>query len=360
METSLDTLDTGVSVCIVNWEGVRYLPDTLDAVLAQGHPVAEVLLVDNDSHDASLELVAKRFPSVRVVRLSRNRGPGAARNAGYRAARRDRILFVDNDVVLGPDCVARLQDVLEREPRAAVAMPRLIHADRPDVIQADGADCHYLGLMTLHHASQSARATGNNVRPIGSLVSAAFLVDRSRLGTADPFDERFFIYFEDNDFGFRTRSRGHQILAVPVAYGLHREGTPGLSLRHGGSPSSARLHLLIRNRWQLLLKDYELRTLLILAPMLLLYEGFQLAGVIAKGRLSEWAASVRWIARHWRAILAERARVQEGRRLPDRRILQGGQVPFHEALLSTPFERAACRALNRLACAYWAVARRAL
>jgi hypothetical protein len=352
--------NAGLSACVINWNGERYLAETVGAVLGQGSIVDEVVVVDNASTDASLRLVTDRFPSVRALSLPRNLGPAAARNAGLRACRGSRVLFVDNDTVLDPSCAQRLADALDADPRAVAAAPRVLWAGQPDTIHFDGADGHYLGLMTLRHANRPAAGVRPETCTTDSLVSACFLFDRARFGPAEPFDERLFIFFEDHDFGLRCRLAGHRLLSVGGARAFHREGTPGLSLRPGGRPAARRLYYSMRNRWLVLLQDYELRSLVLFAPILLVFEIFQLAGVMARGWVREWLAAALWIAQQRREILRRRRQVQATRRLPDRQILHGGTLPLRDELARGPLLRAGRRVLDRLAAAWWLAVRPAL
>ncbi|MDX6749581.1 glycosyltransferase family 2 protein [Geminicoccaceae bacterium 1502E] len=341
------------SFCMINYNGEAVLREALGAAMRQAHLFCEMLLVDNGSSDGSVALVTREFPAVRVVRLPENGGAGAARNAGFREARSDVILCLDNDVAVAEGCLQQLVEALERHPGAVVAMPAVVYAHRREVIQYAGAGSHYLGLMTLHQQDRPLADADRRVCKVASVVTCAFLVDRSRLGDAAPFDEAFFYQMEDHDFGVRLRARGLEVLAVPGAVVFHGKGTEGMSIRHTGDYSSARVYYLIRNRWLFLLKNYGGRTLLVLAPMLLVYETVQLAMVLKKGWTAEWARAGRWVLGHRRQIAAERRRVQGLRRLPDRTLLENGPVPFRDEMVRGRLERLGRRALDAMATVYW-------
>jgi GT2 family glycosyltransferase len=342
-----------LTLCIVNYNGERYLHESLRSVIAQKEKFHDIILIDNASEDRSLEIIEDRYPEVRVIRLDENRGPGAARNVGLKVASTPLVLFLDNDTILTHDCPDRLVQALEQNTRAAVAMPRVVYAYNRDTIQFDGADCHFLGLMILYNVNRQITSVTTETRKMGSVVTTCFLVDRSKWGIRSPFDETFFFNLEDYDFGMRTRLRGHEIVAVPSAYCYHREGTKELSLRPGGKYSKIRVFCLIRNRWQILLKNFEVRTLVILSPILFVYDVFQLVGIIKTGWLREWLKALVWMLRNFIDLLHRRRIVQKARTTPDREILQGGTIPFTEDLTKTPLERMAKKALNRIATSYW-------
>ena len=117
-----------ITAVVVNWNGVHYLEECLQSILEQDPPPAEVLLADNHSDDGSREFVAERFPSVRIVDTGDNQGPGKARNAGVENASHDRVLLVDNDVILEPGALRSLVATFDapsrrRDGDGAVTLP---------------------------------------------------------------------------------------------------------------------------------------------------------------------------------------------------------------------------------------------
>lgn len=353
------TLSGGLTVCIINHNGERYLERSVGAAVAHAETPAEIIVVDDASQDRSIAILQEQFPSVHVVRMAANLGPAAARNVGLREAATDRVLFVDNDVYLTPDCVRRLVEALDQHGGAAIAVPRVVYENNPGLVQFDGAESHFIGLQIVegdHPVQGSSRET----RPIGSLISACFLLDRKRLSPPEEFDDSFFIYQEDHDFGIRVRGRGWEILSVPTALASHGEGTANLSLRALGGYSRRRVFCHIRNRWQLILKNYSARSLVLLAPVLLVYEVFQLGLVVKKGWTGEWGRAVLWMLGHGRLVLAKRRLFQSRRGLGDRAILRGGSIPFRSELIPGQLERAGKSLLDRICGLYWSGVQRAL
>ena len=346
-----------LAVCIVNYQGERHLPWALESVTRRVQP-ERVLVVDNASTDRSVEIVRRHCPSARVLRLARNRGPAAARNAAMAAVRADRVLFLDSDVILAPGCVEELGRALDADPRAAIAMPRVVHADAPETIQYDGADAHWLGLMALRNPERSVSEADAGVSAIGSLVTACFLADTRRLPPGLAFDETFFFSFEDHDYGLRLRARGGRILSAPRAVCLHRSGTPGLSWRPDLHYPRRRVYGLVRNRWLVILKTYTARTLAVLAPGLIFYEAFQLAGLARRGWLGPWLRAAVWIARNAPRVVAARREVQRTRQVSDRALLVGGPVPLTSTFCRGSVERTAKRTLDGFASWYWRAVRR--
>jgi len=346
-----------ITLCIVNYNGAQYLIDALHAAMTQAGGFAEILLVDNASGDDSLRIVRTEFPQVRVLALADNKGPGAARNAGFTAASCDLILFQDNDVRLQPGCASLLRSLLHEQSGALLVAPRVLYESTPEVIQYDSANCHFLGLMTLRNADRLVTQTEAASSPTTSLVTACFLIDRRRWTGSAPFDEDFVFNLEDHDFGVRANLRGLQTWIEPRAIVRHGEGTSGLSYRPGHAISSRRMYYLIRNRWLIIGKSYALRTLVLLSPVLLLYEVFQLLGLIRKGWLREWWQALSSVLRNLPLLHEKRRAVQASRKTPDRLLLQPGPLPLTVAVRSGRPEKLAIALMERIANGYWKIVR---
>jgi hypothetical protein len=353
----LDACMRQLTICVVNYNGQPYLPSCLDALLETCPVRREIIVVDNASEDGSAEMVAGSYPEVRLIRLSENLGPPVARNAGYAASLGAYVLFVDNDIRVSEGCVQNLLLSILHNPAAAVAMPRVCYLDETNTIQYDGAGCHPAGLMILHNNNVPLIDAGNSERFVGSVVSACILVDKQRLGMVSPFDESFFFNYEDHDFGLRCSISGRKILSVPAALCHHGTGTKGLSYRNRSRYPRRRVYFLIRNRWLILLKNYQLSTLFVLSPILVLYEVVQLAGVASKGWAGEWLKSASWIVAHIPEILRKRRCVQQARQINDMCIFEMDHLPFTDEISSSRVARGMVGLLDHAITGYWKLIR---
>jgi N-acetylglucosaminyl-diphospho-decaprenol L-rhamnosyltransferase len=350
----------GSAVVVVNYNGSGRLGACVASILREGVAPGDVLVVDEGSTDGSVRELLASHPSVRVVEHPENRGPAHARNRGYRALASRRILFVDDDVVIRRGCLEALSRALDENPQAVAGMPRVLHAHEHGRIQFDGANVYVLGNMKLLRPELLVAEAPAETRAMDSIVTACFLLDRDRFGDSDPFDEDFFYGLEDHDFGIRCRVAGHELLSVPAATCLHGGGTTGLSFRTFREYPTARVVYHIRNRWWILTKSYQKRTLVALSPILLVYEAFLLFASIRKGWLGAWTSAVRQTLAARKRLLAKRRDVQSRRRAPDRTILSGGPLPFRPQVTTSRPERIAVACLGFLADRYWSVVRRLL
>ncbi|MEO7774406.1 MAG: glycosyltransferase [Steroidobacteraceae bacterium] len=346
-----------LTLCIVNFQGAQHLPLALAAVRDCQAEFAEILVVDNASTDGCIAWLRNQHPEVRILELASNLGPAGARNAGFRAARHDLILFQDNDIQLQPDCVDILAHTLIHASGALLVAPRVLLASDPEVVQYDSADCHFLGLMMTRNALLPLRDAPMAVAATTSLVTACFIIDRARWRGGPLFDEWFGFNYEDHDFGVRASVLGHDLLVAPAARVLHGSGTVDLSYRAGGAVAAQRVFYLLRNRWSVITKSFALRSLLLLAPILLCYESFQLLGVISKGWTRHWLAAVCSWWRELPRLRRERRELQQARQRGDGEILKCGRLPFTLAVRAGVAQRIAIVCMQGIANTWWRVVR---
>lgn len=104
-----------VSIIIPCYNQARFLTTTLESALAQTHRDCEIIAVNDGSTDATPAILSAYAGRVRVIH-QHNSGLAAARNAGFRAATGELLLFLDSDDVIEPTMIARLHAVLLADP----------------------------------------------------------------------------------------------------------------------------------------------------------------------------------------------------------------------------------------------------
>jgi len=357
--TALADPGPSVSAVVVSYNGGDRLLNTLQALYDQTAPLAAVIVVDNCSDDGTPRRVRERFPSVQLVEMGTNAGLPAARNAGLRRATTDLVLMMDHDVYVDAACVERLVQ-RHRDDGAAVVCPRVRLVPERDVVQTDGAETHFVGTMVLRHAYRPVADLPAAAAPVGACIGACMLLDRARALAAGGFDEAYFFYFEDHEFGLRMRSLGHDVVCEPAAVVYHDRGTgtPGLAFRGRGAYPARRAYITIRNRVLTLLIHYRLRTLVVLAPTLVLYELASLALAVRQGHGWQWVRAWAWHAANAPTVWRRRRRVQRTRTLRDRDLLVGGPLPLAPGLIRSRPAAAAVRLFSGALDAYWRATRR--
>jgi len=342
----------------INYNGGQRVLKTVETLLRQQTPLRRVHVIDNASTDGSPEMLRRHFPHVLVHAMGRNAGLSAARNSGLRMTDAPNVLLIDNDLYVADDCIARLLSA-QRATGAAVICPRVVLHPADCLVQADGAEAHFVGTMTLRHGFAPVERTPPTRDVVGGSIGACMLIDRRKVLEAGGFDETYFFYFEDLEFMLRMRSLGHDFVCEAHATAFHDrgEGTPGLSFRGHERYPVRRAYLTMRHRLLTMLVHYRLRTLLVLSPALAAYELATLMLAIRRGWGSAWIRAWWWQLANHGLIRQKRQAVQSRRTRSDRELLTGGPLPLAQGLLRSPLTRVPVRLLSGSLNAYWRIAR---
>jgi len=217
-------------------------------------PVAVVGVVDNGSTDGSATAIASRYPTVRLFALEDNRGFTGGIRAGLRASTARNVVFLNNDAIPETGWLAALTKAIDDAPADVISV-----AGR--IVDLAGKNVDFIGgVMTFDgHALQNGFHF-----PLGSVAEPApgaellfacggnMISRRAPLVDLGGFDDDYFAYLEDVDFGWRSWLSGFRVLYEPRAV-----------VRHASSATSNRIGafergvLFERNALQTALKNYD-------------------------------------------------------------------------------------------------------
>ncbi|MDA1183477.1 MAG: glycosyltransferase family 2 protein [Acidobacteria bacterium] len=220
MKPSCERQGPEISIIIVTWNGRQYLDACLRAAEAQQGVSAEIIVVDNGSTDGSAEFVRARFPHVRVVELTENRGFTGGNNAGAREARGAYVAFLNNDTVAEDTWLRALRAGVDMSAGFALVTSRIVYMHDPRVIDSAGDGLLRWGGAFKWHHGQSAELADAATEVFG-VCGAACLMPKSVFEEIGGFDDDFFASHEDVDLSYRARLRGYRCRYVPDAIVRH-------------------------------------------------------------------------------------------------------------------------------------------
>jgi GT2 family glycosyltransferase len=222
-----------ISIVVVSYNAREHLERCLAEVADRGH---EVIVVDSGSTDGSRELVAERFPDVRLVELAENRGYGAGANEGMRVASGRWFLLLNSDAWPVGNGVEELVAFGDRHPEIGVAGPKLLNPDGSLQRSVRGFPTvwrlatEYFFLRKLApgtralNAFYAANFDHEKVRKAEFLMGAVLLLRPEAIAQVGGFDERFFMFSEEVDLCFRMRRARWTVQFYPEAEFVHVGG----------------------------------------------------------------------------------------------------------------------------------------
>jgi len=227
-----------LSVVIVNYNCKTFTIDCLRSVFAQSYDFAlEVIVVDNASHDGSVEDIPTAFPQVRFVSLAENVGFGRGCNCGATLATAPYILLLNPDSVVRPDTIRNLMRFAKDHPDAGIWGGRTYNGK--GVLDPSSCwrfptpwstFCIVAGLARAFPKSPRFNAEGyggwqrDSVREVDVVTGCLLLVERSLWDKLGGFDPVYFMYSEEVDLCRRARDLGARPLISPDVEVVHYSG----------------------------------------------------------------------------------------------------------------------------------------
>lgn len=256
-----------ISIIIVSWNVRDLLRRALECVYATVQRTSfEIIIVDNCSHDGSVEMIREQFPDVQLVVNTENSGFGRANNQAAALAKGRYLLLLNPDAFVHEQTIDRLAEFLDTHPDVGAVGPRLRYEDG----QLQRSCTAFPTVLTelwmatgLDRAFPQHRVFGhywltywdmNDTREVDSIMGACLLLRRTAIDKIGLFDEQFFMYSEEVDLCYRLQAAGWKNLFLHEVEATHIWGGSARQV-----PAETFFLRLVRSRMQFFRKHYSRR-----------------------------------------------------------------------------------------------------
>lgn len=259
-----------VSIIILNYNGLKFLSDCLNSVFNTNYINFEVIFIDNNSIDGSIEFVKNKFgkkKNIKIIKLNNNYGVGVGYNIGSHYAHGKYLIFLNMDIEVHKDWINELIKVFEKDNTIGAAQPKILFSRNKKRINSMG---HYLTIDGLWSNYVKYGQVDNNnykIQEIFIALGASIAVRSELFKKVGMFDKDFFIYSEEMDLCWRLWLSGHRIVLVPSSIVYHYEGGVAGTIR---KVSPLRIYYSTRNRLITILKNYSNKNLFKYYPLVIL------------------------------------------------------------------------------------------
>ncbi len=212
-----------VSVVLVNYRGAEDTITCLNSFDAVNWPAdrLELVVVDNASGDGSAERIRAAVPGVRVVESDSNRGFAGGCNLGAADASGEYLAFINNDARPGAEWITAAVEVLDTQADVACVASKVLDWEGEKVDFVDGSLTWY-GMGYKRECEQPDTGEWDKPKDVLFATGAAMFVRAGVYRAVDGFDDRFFMFYEDVDLGWRLNLLGWRVRYVPTSVAFHR------------------------------------------------------------------------------------------------------------------------------------------
>jgi len=311
-----------VSIIIINYNGRSYLEECLESLMEINYSNFEVILVDNNSEDDSIEFVKNNFPSVIILKLSKNYGFAKPNNIGAKIAKGDFLLFLNNDTIVTPNFITELVQVSLQDKQIAVLQSLLLKSENE--VDSSGDFIDVLGRV------YSSKVIPVGVKPILSARGASMMVRKDAFWKLGGFDEKFYVSYEDVDLGWRAWLIGYKVVIVPNSIVYHKGGKTVEKLKSKIQFHSVKNSLLLRTiNFEF---SYAFRSIIIMSIVVFLRKIFGIK-VIDDPENSFPLPSFKiifrsffWILKNYKYVLKKRKLLNSQKALSTQKLIKMGLI----------------------------------
>lgn len=293
----------------------------VDGLLAQTRPPAEIVVVDNGPDGRLAKALDGYASTAKALPAGGNLGYPSAVNLAASHASGDYLFCLNPDARADADCVERMVAVAESDPRIAIVGAQILLEDG-QTTNAGANPLHPTGISPSGGYGQP-REHGDPREEI-VVSGACCLIRRDAFTRLGGFVDSFFLYYDDADLGWRARIAGLRVVYCPEATVRHH---------YEFARRGRKWFYLERNRLFSVLANYETRTLLLLAPLLLAAELGLIAVATLQGWLGQKLRAYGSLAALGGKLRAHRRAVQASRRCRDGDLLAHFEDRFDSPLL---------------------------
>lgn len=228
-------MSTDLSICIPTLKAKTLLRDCLQSISANTHKIAfEIIVVDNNSQDGTVEMLGAEFPDVQLIVNDHNAGFTRPTNQALEISQGRYVFLLNNDTVILSGALDRLVEFADAHSDVGICSPKVLNRDgtlqkqcRRSFATPWDLFCYFSGLSSLFpKSSLFARYLvtyrgEDETHAVDAVSGSCMLIRREVLDQIGLLDERFFAYQEDADFCFRAKRAGWQVYYYPQAQIIH-------------------------------------------------------------------------------------------------------------------------------------------
>jgi GT2 family glycosyltransferase len=227
-----------LSILIVNYNVKYFLEQCLCSVQKACRSLkAEIIVVDNNSRDGSVDYLRKKFPNVYFISNQQNQGFAKANNQALKQASGKAVLFLNPDTILAEDSLEKSFRFLFNQEQVGAVGIRMIDGagiflkeSKRGFPSVWNSFCKMAGLANAfprtgffsgYYLGQLSDQLNHEV---DALSGAFLIVKKEVIDKIGGFDERFFMYAEDIDLSYRIQQAGYKNYYFSESTILHFKG----------------------------------------------------------------------------------------------------------------------------------------
>lgn len=235
--------------------------DCLKSLNSVTYPNYEIILVDNNSQDGSVEAIGKKYPKVKMVQSSENLGFAGGNNLGLKKTDGDYVLLLNNDTKVTESFLEPLVEDFSKIQNLGIVQSKMLVMDDPKLLDSVASFQTSTGFLYHRGYLDTDKPEYQEFIYSFSAKGACMMIDR-RVLKLGLFDEDYFAYFEETDLCWRAWLLGFKVGFEPRSVIYHKMGVTSAKMNR----AFINYHS-FKNRIRTILKNTSIATLCWMLPI---------------------------------------------------------------------------------------------
>jgi len=237
-----------LSILIVNYRTYSLTKQTINSVLNTVNAIDyEIIIVDNDSADGSLEKLIKDFeeyPFIKFIKNKNNDGFAVANNLAFKESKGEYVLLLNSDVIVNKGTINESLNYIKSNENIGVLGCKVVLPDgtldkacRRSFPTFEVSFYRMTGLSKLFPNSKRFNRYNlsyldeNGIYPVDCVVGAFMLINSDVMAECNALDESYFMYGEDIDLCYKIKELGYCVCYFGIYDIVHYKGASGKNKR---------------------------------------------------------------------------------------------------------------------------------
>lgn len=226
-----------VLTVVLSFNSKKYIGECLDSL---SKTKTDILVVDGGSSDGSAEFI-KRYPLLKLIETNKNLGYARGNNVGLKYAlenKYDFVWIVNPDIVVDPKALDEALKVMTKDDKTAVVASKVYFASGYEfhknrygkkelgkVIWYAGGENDWKNVFAIHYGMNEVdKGQDDKEKEVGFATGSSMLIRCDALKITGIIDEKYFLYYEENDLCQRFRKAGWKLMYAPKSIVWHKVG----------------------------------------------------------------------------------------------------------------------------------------
>ena len=227
-----------VSIIIVNYKSSKEVVECIASIFNSKPEIAfEIILVDNDEDASYKKKLKKILTKVDYIKSGKNIGFGAGNNLGAKNASGEFLFFLNPDTLVEKGAIEALYRFLSKHKDVGMVSPLLTDVKHKPFDSMSRKELTPLNAlysfslvrkiipnMSIYNDASLKNWDKKDFLRVNTVPGAALMISKKLFEEVRGFDEKIFLYFEENDLSKRVGSLGYKFFLIPQAKIIHKVG----------------------------------------------------------------------------------------------------------------------------------------